>query len=76
LRTASANSSRDHISKLTRAKWTVGAAEAIGHLHYKHKALSSNPSHTKKINRKKHKAAFGGVENVPYFEQGGNYPRV
>jgi hypothetical protein len=34
-------------SKLTRAKWTGGVTQMIGHLLCKHKALSSNPSHTK-----------------------------
>jgi hypothetical protein len=41
--------SRDPNSKITRAKWTGGVTQAIEHLHYKHKALSSNPSLTKYI---------------------------
>jgi hypothetical protein len=36
------------ISKITRAKLTRGATQSIEHLLCKSKALSSNPSHTKK----------------------------
>jgi hypothetical protein len=36
------------ISKITRAKWTGGMAQAIEHLLCKCEALSSNPSLTKK----------------------------
>jgi hypothetical protein len=39
---------RDPISKITRAKWTGGVAQAVEHLFCKCKALSSNPSLTKK----------------------------
>jgi hypothetical protein len=36
------------ISKITRAKWTGGVAQAVEHLLYKHEALSSKPSPIKK----------------------------
>jgi hypothetical protein len=42
---AQANSSQDSISKITRAKWTRGVAQAIELC--KHEAMSSNPSPTK-----------------------------
>jgi hypothetical protein len=32
---------QDPISKITRAKWAVGLAQAVEHKHSKHKALSS-----------------------------------
>jgi hypothetical protein len=35
-------------SKITGAKWTRGMAQAVQHLLYKYKALSSNSSSTKK----------------------------
>lgn len=41
---------RDHSSKITQAKVTVGVAEAAEHLLSKHKALSANPVPPKKIN--------------------------
>jgi hypothetical protein len=48
LRPDQANNSQDLISKITRAKWTGGVAQAIESLLCMHKALSSNPSITKK----------------------------
>jgi hypothetical protein len=36
------------ISKITRAQWTGGVAQAVEHQLCKCKALSSNPSFTKK----------------------------
>jgi hypothetical protein len=51
--TARANSSQDLISKITKAKWTAGVPQAVKHLLCKHKALSSNPSFTKKKKKKK-----------------------
>jgi hypothetical protein len=45
-RPAWANISRDPIFKITRAKWTGCAAEAVEHLLCKHETLSSNPSPT------------------------------
>jgi hypothetical protein len=48
-----ANSLKNFISKITRAKWTGGMAQAIECLLCKCKALSSNTSSTKK--RKKDK---------------------
>jgi hypothetical protein len=44
-RPAWANGSRDHISKMTRAKWTGGVAQAVECLLCKCKTLTSNPSH-------------------------------
>jgi hypothetical protein len=44
LRPAGANSSWDPISKMTRAKWTEGVAQAVEHLLCKDEALSSNPN--------------------------------
>jgi hypothetical protein len=41
-------SSGDPISKITRAKWTGGAAQAGEHLLCKYEALSSNPYHQNK----------------------------
>jgi hypothetical protein len=35
------------ISKITRAEWTGGTAQAVEHLLCKYKALSSNPNPTK-----------------------------
>jgi hypothetical protein len=46
-----ANSSQDPISKITRAKWTEGEAQAVEHLLFKYEPLSSNPSPTNKINK-------------------------
>jgi hypothetical protein len=42
---------KNPISKITRAKWTGGAAQAIKHLFCKHEALSSNlnPTQEKEI---------------------------
>jgi hypothetical protein len=34
------------ISKITRAKWTRGVAQEVGHLLCKHKDLSANPNPT------------------------------
>jgi hypothetical protein len=48
LKPAQANSSQDLISKITRAKCTVGMAQVVECLFCKCKALSSNPSPTKK----------------------------
>jgi hypothetical protein len=48
LRPAWANSSRDHISKITRAKWTGGVAQVAEHLLSKCKVLRSNSSLKKK----------------------------
>jgi hypothetical protein len=48
LRPAWANSSQDSISKITRAKWTRGVAQATKHLICKCETLSSNPTSTKK----------------------------
>jgi hypothetical protein len=44
-------SSRDPISKITRAKWTEGGAQVVLCLLCKCEALSSNPSPTKKENK-------------------------
>jgi hypothetical protein len=48
LRPAWAYNSQDSISKITRAKWTGGVAQAVLYLLCKMEALSSNPSPTKK----------------------------
>jgi hypothetical protein len=48
LRPAWANSCQHPISKITRAKWTIGVTQAIECLLWKSEALSSNPSSTKK----------------------------
>jgi hypothetical protein len=50
-----ANSSRDPISEITRAKWNRGVAQAVEHLLCKSEALSSNPIPSKK----KVRGAFG-----------------
>jgi hypothetical protein len=52
-RPVQANSSRDPISKITRAKWTGGMAQVVECLLFKtllwkHEALSSNLSHQNK----------------------------
>jgi hypothetical protein len=43
-----ANSLQDPISKITRAKWTGGVAQAVEGLLCKHEVLSSNHSSIKK----------------------------
>jgi hypothetical protein len=48
LRSVQSNSLRDPISKITRAKWTVGATQVVEYLLPKCEALSSNPSPTQK----------------------------
>jgi hypothetical protein len=53
-----ANSLQDPISKITRAKWTAGVAQAVEHLLCKCKALSSNhipPKEGRKKGRKEGK---------------------
>jgi hypothetical protein len=40
--------SKDPISQISRPKWTGGVTQAIELWLYKHEALSSNPSPTKK----------------------------
>jgi hypothetical protein len=45
----------DSISRATRAKWTGGVAQVVDHLICKCKALSSNPSLTKKKKEKEKK---------------------
>jgi hypothetical protein len=52
---AGANSSQDPISKITRAKWTAGVAQAVEYLFAKWKVLSSNPG---PINDHKKKSSF------------------
>jgi hypothetical protein len=52
LRPAQANSSRDPIFKITRAKWTGGVAHTGEHLLSKCEALSSKPTTTKKRKEK------------------------
>jgi hypothetical protein len=42
IRPAQANSLKDPISKITRAKWTEGVVQEVQHLFYKLEALSSN----------------------------------
>jgi hypothetical protein len=51
-RPAQANSSRDPISKITRAKWTAGVAQMVEHLLWNCEALSSNIGPTKKQTKK------------------------
>jgi hypothetical protein len=41
--------------KTTRAKWTGGVVQMVNNVHYKHEALSSNPTPTKKKKKKKKK---------------------
>jgi hypothetical protein len=48
LRPAWGNSSRDPISKITKAKWTAGVAQVVKRLLCKGEALSSKFSPTKK----------------------------
>jgi hypothetical protein len=48
-RPAQANSSQNPFSKIIRAKWTGGVAQAVVYLLCNCKALSSNSSPTKKI---------------------------
>jgi hypothetical protein len=43
LKPAQANSCRDSISKITKAKWNEGVAQAVQQLLCKHKAQCSNP---------------------------------
>jgi hypothetical protein len=47
-RPAPANSWRNSISKITRAKWTGGVAQAVEHLLCKPEVLSSNSSPRKR----------------------------
>jgi hypothetical protein len=49
---------RNPISKISRAKWTGGVAQAVEYLFCKHEALGSNPRPTKKC--KKDKRRLGG----------------
>jgi hypothetical protein len=46
------NSSRDPISKTTRAKWTADVVEEVERLLCKHEAPSSNPSSIKTKQKK------------------------
>jgi hypothetical protein len=55
LRPIQANSSRDPISKITRAKWTGGVAQAVECMLCKHETLNSSPSPTGKKRKKKEK---------------------
>jgi hypothetical protein len=48
VRPGRANSSFDPVSKIIRAKWLGGMTQVAEHLLCKLKALSSNPSPTKK----------------------------
>jgi hypothetical protein len=57
-----ANNSQDPISKITRAKWTGGLAQAVEHLLCKCKALSSNPVPSKKKKKKKKRESERGDE--------------
>jgi hypothetical protein len=50
---------RPHL-QITRAKWTGGVAQAVEHLLSKHKALSLNPSNTKKRKKEKKKKKYKG----------------
>jgi hypothetical protein len=52
LRPAQANSLQDPISKITKAKWTGGVAQAVESLIYKCQALTSIPSPTKNKHKK------------------------
>jgi hypothetical protein len=52
LRPAQANSSRDPISKITRAKWTGGTAQVVENLLCKNEALSSTLMPSKKKKKK------------------------
>jgi hypothetical protein len=47
-RPAWANSLRDPISEIIRAKWTGGMAQALEHLLGKHEPMSSNPRKKRK----------------------------
>jgi hypothetical protein len=68
LRPAWANSSQVPISKITRAKWAGGVAQAIKYLLCKHKTLNLNLSFAKKeksfLSMLK---GFGGedIDNLP-----------
>jgi hypothetical protein len=64
------------IFKITRAKWTEDMLQAVEYLLCKHKAPSSNPSHTKKKKKKKKKetkqkctgAKLNALENEAEFQ--------
>jgi hypothetical protein len=43
---------RIHLSKITEARWTRSVVQAVQCLLCKHKVLRSNPSPTKKTNKK------------------------
>jgi hypothetical protein len=58
LRSAQANNSQDSISKISKEKWAEGVTQAVEHLFCQCKALSSNPSHTRK--KKKNKSLLLG----------------
>jgi hypothetical protein len=64
-----ANSLRDPISKITRAKRTGGVAQVIECLPCKHKALNSNPVQPKekKIKKERKKERNEGGGNVKDF---------
>jgi hypothetical protein len=46
------NSSQDHISKITKAKWTGGMAQAVEHQLCKSKVLIQTPIPLKKKKKK------------------------
>jgi hypothetical protein len=50
LRSALANSSQDPISKITKAKWTGGVAQAVESLLCKHEALQFNKKKVLNLN--------------------------
>jgi hypothetical protein len=53
LRTAQANSSRDPIPKITRAKWTEVVAQVVEWTICKHEVVDSNAGSNNKINKEK-----------------------
>jgi hypothetical protein len=59
LRLAWPNNLRNFISKIARVKWAAGVLQAVERLLCKHKALSSNPSPTKKKKKKEERACVG-----------------
>jgi hypothetical protein len=64
--TPQANCSRDPHAPVTRAKWIGGMTQEVEHQLCKHKALTSNPSPTKKRKRNWQKNSnfffFNGTE--------------
>jgi hypothetical protein len=67
LRPTWANSSRDPITKITKAKWTGGAAQAVEYLFNKHTALNSNPSLTTKKERKiAHRSVYEEMDELAF----------